>query len=102
VSITKVGFVDTFLTTRSQMHGLVSVAQLRYLLYSFDEEIYSLHAVLFFWRDAGGTCTPKYFVNLTGESKNFKNLEFQLNLLQMYYGYLCDLCPLTFPPPPPI
>jgi hypothetical protein len=30
-----------------------------------------------------------------GESNNFKMLEFPLNLLQMYYGYLCDLCPLT-------
>jgi hypothetical protein len=34
-------------------------------------------------------------VNLTGESKNFKMLEFLLNQLQTYYGYLCDLCPLT-------
>jgi hypothetical protein len=39
--------------------------------------------------------TPKNFVNLTGESKNFKMLEFPLNHLQTYYGYLCDLCPLT-------
>jgi hypothetical protein len=39
--------------------------------------------------------TPKHFVNLTGESKNFKTLEFPLNQLQTYYGYLCDLCPLT-------
>jgi hypothetical protein len=31
-------------------------------------------------------------VNLTGESKNFKMLGFQL---QTCYGYLCDLCPLT-------
>jgi hypothetical protein len=30
-------------------------------------------------------------VNLTGESKNFKMLEFPLNQLQTYYGYLCDL-----------
>jgi hypothetical protein len=42
-----------------------------------------------------GTRTPKLFVNLTGESKNFKMLEFPLNQLQTYYGYLCDLCPLT-------
>jgi hypothetical protein len=34
-------------------------------------------------------------VNLTGESKNFKMLEFPLNQLQTYYGYLCDLWPLT-------
>jgi hypothetical protein len=34
-------------------------------------------------------------VNLTGESKNFKILEFPLNHLQTYYGYLCDLCPST-------
>jgi hypothetical protein len=38
---------------------------------------------------------PKHFVNLTGESKNFKMLEFPLNQLQNYYGYLSDLCPLT-------
>jgi hypothetical protein len=37
-----------------------------------------------------GTRTPKHFVNLTGESKNFKMLEFPLNQLQTYYGYLCD------------
>jgi hypothetical protein len=30
-----------------------------------------------------------------GESKNFKMLEFPLNQLQTYYGYLCDLCPFT-------
>jgi hypothetical protein len=35
--------------------------------------------------------TPKHFVNLMGESKNFKMLEFQLNQLETYYGYLCDL-----------
>jgi hypothetical protein len=31
---------------------------------------------------------PKHFVNITGESKNFKMLEFPLNQLQTYYGYL--------------
>jgi hypothetical protein len=46
-------------------------------------------AVFFFWRGRRGTRTPKHFVNLTGESKNFKMLEFPLNQLQMYYGYLC-------------
>jgi hypothetical protein len=30
-------------------------------------------------------------VNLTGENKNFKMLEFLLNQLQTYYVYLCDL-----------
>jgi hypothetical protein len=40
---------------------------------------------------SGGTHTPKHFVNLTGESKNFKMLEFPLNQLQIYHGYLCDL-----------
>jgi hypothetical protein len=35
-----------------------------------------------------------HFVNLTGESKNFKT-EFPLNHLHTYYGYLCDLCPLA-------
>jgi hypothetical protein len=43
----------------------------------------------------GGTRTPKHFLNLTGESKNSKMLEFPLNKLQTYYGYLCDLFPLT-------
>jgi hypothetical protein len=38
-----------------------------------------------------GTHTPKHFVNLTGESKNFKMLEFPLNQLQTHYGYLCNL-----------
>jgi hypothetical protein len=42
-----------------------------------------------------GTYTPKHFVNLTEESKNFKMLEFPLNQLQTFYGRLCDLCPLT-------
>jgi hypothetical protein len=49
----------------------------------------------FFLGGSRGTRTPKHFVNLTGESKNFKMLEFPLNQLQTYYGYLCDLCPLT-------
>jgi hypothetical protein len=38
-----------------------------------------------------GTRTPKHFVNLTGGLKNFKMLEFPLNHLQTYYGYLSDL-----------
>jgi hypothetical protein len=45
----------------------------------------------FFLGGRRGTRTPKYFVNLTGENKNFKMLEFPLNQLQTYYGYLCDL-----------
>jgi hypothetical protein len=49
----------------------------------------------FFLGGRRGTRTPKHFVNLTGESKTFKMLEFPLNQLQQYYGYLCDLCPLT-------
>jgi hypothetical protein len=51
-----------------------------------------LEEVLFFWGNAG---VRVHFVNLTGESKNFKMLEFPLNQLQTYYGYLSDLCPLT-------
>jgi hypothetical protein len=51
--------------------------------------------VIFFLGLRRGTRTPKHFVNLTGESKNFKMLEFPLNQLQTYYGCLCDLCPLT-------
>jgi hypothetical protein len=47
--------------------------------------------VLFFLGGRRGTHTPKHFVNLTGESKNFKMLEFLLKQLQTYYGYLCDL-----------
>jgi hypothetical protein len=45
----------------------------------------------FFLGGRRGTRTPKHFVNLTGEGKNFKMLEFPLNQLQTYYGYLCDL-----------
>jgi hypothetical protein len=45
----------------------------------------------FFLGGRRDTRTPKHFVNLTGESKNFKMLEFPLSQLQMYYGYLCDL-----------
>jgi hypothetical protein len=45
----------------------------------------------FFLGGRRGTRTPKHFVNLMGESKNFKMLEFPLNQLQTYYGYLCDL-----------
>jgi hypothetical protein len=45
----------------------------------------------FFSGGRRGTRTPKHFVNVTGESKNFKMLEFPLNQLQTYYGYLCDL-----------
>jgi hypothetical protein len=49
----------------------------------------------FFLGRCRGPRTPKHFVNLTGESKTFKMLEFPLNQLQTYYGYLCDLFPLT-------
>jgi hypothetical protein len=45
----------------------------------------------FFLGGRRDTRTPKHFMNLTGESKNFKMLEFPLNQLQTYYGYLCDL-----------
>jgi hypothetical protein len=45
----------------------------------------------FFLGGRKGTRTPKHFVNLIGESKNFKVLEFPLNQLQTYYGCLCDL-----------
>jgi hypothetical protein len=45
----------------------------------------------FFLGGRRGTHTSKHFVNLTEESKNFKMLEFPLNQLQTYYGYLCDL-----------
>jgi hypothetical protein len=48
-------------------------------------------ASAFFLGGRRGTRTPKHFVNLTGGSKNFKMLEFPLNQLQMYYGYLSDL-----------
>jgi hypothetical protein len=48
-------------------------------------------SVLFFLGGRRGTHTPKLFVNLTGESKNLKMLEFPLNQLQTYYVYLCDL-----------
>jgi hypothetical protein len=45
----------------------------------------------FFLGGRRGMRTPKHFVNLTGESKNVKMLEFPLNQLQMCDGYLCDL-----------
>jgi hypothetical protein len=37
----------------------------------------------FFLEGRSGTRTPKHFVNLTGESNNFKMLEFPLNKLQI-------------------
>jgi hypothetical protein len=37
----------------------------------------------FFLVGRGGMRTPKHFVNLTGESKNFKMLEFPLNKLHI-------------------
>jgi hypothetical protein len=37
----------------------------------------------FFLGGRRGTRTPKHFVNLTGESKNFKMLDFPLNKLQI-------------------
>jgi hypothetical protein len=47
----------------------------------------------FFLGGRRGTRTPKHFVNLAGESKNFKMLGFPLNHLQTYCGYLCgSLC----------
>jgi hypothetical protein len=45
----------------------------------------------FFLGGRRGTRTSKHFVNLMGESKNFKMLEFPLKQLPTYYGYLCDL-----------
>jgi hypothetical protein len=45
----------------------------------------------FFLGGRRGRRTPKNFVNLMGESKDFKMLEFRLKQLQTYYGYLCDL-----------
>jgi hypothetical protein len=48
-------------------------------------------ASAFFLEGRRGTRTPKHFVNLTGESKNFKMLAFALNQLQTYYGCVCDL-----------
>jgi hypothetical protein len=54
-------------------------------------QVYFILTSAFFLGGRRGTHTPKHFVNLTGESKNFKMLEFLLNQLQMYYGYLRDL-----------
>jgi hypothetical protein len=45
----------------------------------------------FFLGGRRGKRNPKHFVNLMGKSINFKMLEFPLNKLQTYYGYLCDL-----------
>jgi hypothetical protein len=58
-------------------------------LMAFNIGIYKSSA--FFLGGRRGTHTPKHFVNLTGESKNFKMLEFPLNQLQTYYEYLCEL-----------
>jgi hypothetical protein len=57
---------------------------------------WNIHVVLintsgFFLGGRRGTRTPKHFVSVRRESKNFKMLEFPLNQLQTYYGYLCDL-----------
>jgi hypothetical protein len=58
-----------------------------------------VHTVVqgFFLGGRRGTRTPKYFVNLTGESKNFKMLEFPLNQLKTYYGYLYPLTEFFLP-----
>jgi hypothetical protein len=40
-----------------------------------------LRTSAFFLGGRRGTCTPKHFVNLTGQSKNVKMLEFPLELL---------------------
>jgi hypothetical protein len=63
------------------MHKFLSVNYFTMLLLS----------AFFFLGERRGKRTPKHFVNLTGESKNFKMLEFPLNQPQTYYGYLCDL-----------
>jgi hypothetical protein len=55
----------------------------------------------FFLERQRSTRTPKHFVNLTGQSKNFNILEFPLNQLQTYCGYFCVLLthcgPVFFP-----
>jgi hypothetical protein len=48
-----------------------------------------IYTVLFFLGGRWDRRTPKHFVNLRGES--FKILEFPLNQLQTYCGYLCEL-----------
>jgi hypothetical protein len=50
-----------------------------------------IYTMLFFLGGRRGTRTPKHSVNLKGERKIFKMLEFLLSQLQTYYGYLCDL-----------
>jgi hypothetical protein len=65
------------------------------LLFIFIKAIRLQTTSAFFLGGHTGTRTPKHFVNLTGESKNFKVLEFPLNQLQTYYGYLCDLLSFT-------
>jgi hypothetical protein len=42
----------------------------------------------FFLGGRRGTCTPKHFVNLMGENKNFKMLDFPLNKLQIFVHWL--------------
>jgi hypothetical protein len=72
-----------------------SVCNLTLLLWHCNIEQIGLNPGLFFWGGCRGMRTLKHFVNLMGESKNFKMLEFPLNQLQTYYRYLSDLCPLT-------
>jgi hypothetical protein len=54
-------------------------------------QIYTQYQCFFFWGDAGVRVPLNILWNLTGESKNVKILEFPLNQLQTYDGYLCDL-----------
>jgi hypothetical protein len=46
-------------------------------------ELHTVVSRAFFLGGRKGTRTPKHFVNLTGESRNFKMLEFPLNKLQI-------------------
>jgi hypothetical protein len=53
---------------------------------SIEENIIIPLIRAFFLGGRRGTRTLKHFVNLTGESKNFKIFYFLLNQLQTYYG----------------
>jgi hypothetical protein len=46
--------------------------------------LYLCYNQAFFLGGRRGTHTPKHFVNLTGESKNFKMLGFPLKKLKMF------------------
>jgi hypothetical protein len=83
--------VVTVCTICINMKSGPNFAHIMHLIYSYGSWYAHNKRQCFFLGGRRGTRTPNHFVNLTGESKNFKMLESPLNQLQTYYGYLCDL-----------